>query len=212
MLREQAYAAFKRGLATGALTPGQFVSQRELVEITGLPLAPVRDAVRRLEAEGLVQVIPQRGISVASLDASLLRESFELRLALETFAIRRVAAEGDPSAVVEIGVELRGIAEAAGASFTDELAAAALDADRRLHTTIIASLGNHTLLETFRSGFDKMWYLRSNRRFTYERFVKATIEHLAIVEAVAGRDPDAAVAALEQHIDASMKAAFGLRS
>ena len=60
---------------TGRLKPGQLISQRELVETTGLTLSAVREAIPRLEAEGLLQTLPQRGLMVPSLDVTFVRLS-----------------------------------------------------------------------------------------------------------------------------------------
>jgi len=70
-LREQAYASFTRHLLARDLLPGQFVSQRELVAFTGLPLGAIREIVPRLEAEGLLTTIPQRGMQIAHIDVQL---------------------------------------------------------------------------------------------------------------------------------------------
>jgi len=211
MLRERAYAELKRNLATGALAPGQFVSQRELVRLIGLPLAPVRDAIRRLEAEGLVQVVPQRGISVTALDADIVREGFELRRALEIFAARRFCEAGDPGLVAPFSEELRRLADRLRTVLTPDLAQAAVDIDGRLHLAVVASLDNGLYLDAYRGCFEKLRFLRRARRFSRERFLEATTEHLEIVAALAGRDPDAAAGAVDRHIEASLRHAVGLR-
>src|SRR5690606_7387229 len=69
-LRQAAYDSIEALLNRGALRPGEMVSQRELVEKTGCTLGAVREAVPRLEAEGLLVTVPQRGLMVPSLDVS----------------------------------------------------------------------------------------------------------------------------------------------
>ncbi|TIU18105.1 MAG: GntR family transcriptional regulator, partial [Mesorhizobium sp.] len=86
-LRERAYASFTRHLLARDLRPGQFVSQRELVAFTGLPLGAIREIVPRLEAEGLLMTIPQRGMQIAHIDISLIREAFQFRLFMEREAV-----------------------------------------------------------------------------------------------------------------------------
>jgi DNA-binding GntR family transcriptional regulator len=212
LLREQAYGDIKRRLFTGELRPGQFVSQRELAELTGLPLAPVRDAIRRLEAEALVRVIPQRGIAITALDVDVVREAFELRRALESYAARRFCERGPVDLVVELGREMRRVAEAARHSFTSEIAEAALEVDWRLHDTIVAALDNRLYFEVHRVTFEKIRLLRANRAFTRERLAEALVEHEAIIAALVGRDADAAAAAVERHLDIALRNAIGLRA
>ena len=63
-LRERAYGAFTEHLLAQDIRPGQFVSQRELVALTGFPLGAIRELIPRLEAEGLIVTVPQRGLQV----------------------------------------------------------------------------------------------------------------------------------------------------
>ena len=63
-LRDQAYASFTQHLRDHELQPGQFISQRELVALTGHPLGAIRELIPRLEAEGLIRTVPQRGLSL----------------------------------------------------------------------------------------------------------------------------------------------------
>ena len=71
MLREKAYARFQLRLFDGDLKPGQFVSQRELCAVVDMKIGPVRDALKQLQAEALVKVIPQRGIQIADVKQAL---------------------------------------------------------------------------------------------------------------------------------------------
>ena len=64
-LRDKAYVEFTRHLFERDVRPGQFVSQRELVALTGLPLGAIRELIPRLEAEGLIVTVPQRGMQIA---------------------------------------------------------------------------------------------------------------------------------------------------
>ena len=82
-LRERAYASFTERLLAREIKPGQFVTQRELVAMTGFPLGAIRELVPRLEAEGLIKTVPQRGMQVAHVDLNLIRNAFQFRLFLE---------------------------------------------------------------------------------------------------------------------------------
>ena len=85
-MREVAYERFKTELFKRNLTPGQFVSQGELCELLDVPLGPTREALKRLEAESLVRLIPQRGIQITDIGVTLIHEAFEFRTILEVAA------------------------------------------------------------------------------------------------------------------------------
>src|SRR6478609_4875520 len=98
-LRERAYESFTHHLLARDIRPGQFISQRELVEITGLPLGAIRELIPRLEAEGLVRTVPQRGMQVAHVDLHLIKDAFQFRLFLECQAIAIFATDA-PAPVI----------------------------------------------------------------------------------------------------------------
>ena len=94
-LRERAYDAFTQHLLARDIRPGQFVSQRELVELTGLPLGAIRELIPRLEAEGLISTVPQRGHADRPYRPHLIRDAFQFRLFLEKEAVRALRPHGE---------------------------------------------------------------------------------------------------------------------
>ena len=82
-LRWQAYERFQQQIVASRIRPGQFVSQRELAALMDLPLGAIREVIPRLEAEGLLQTAPQRGLQIATVDVKLVRNAFQLRLMIE---------------------------------------------------------------------------------------------------------------------------------
>ncbi|MFN3636732.1 MAG: GntR family transcriptional regulator, partial [Rhizobium rhizophilum] len=82
-LRQLAYSRIEELLNWGRLRPGQIISQRELVETTEMTLSAIREAIPRLEAEGLLQTLPQRGLMVPSLDVTFIREAYQMRRVIE---------------------------------------------------------------------------------------------------------------------------------
>ena len=95
-LSHKAYESFTYHLSVRALKAGQMISQRELVSLTGLPLGAIRELIPRLEAEGLIRTIPQRGMSIAEVDPKLVKDAFEKKLKGEAMPEEeRVLALGD---------------------------------------------------------------------------------------------------------------------
>src|SRR5438874_5328251 len=90
-LRWQAYERFQQQLIASRIRPGQFVSQRELAALIGLPLGAIREVIPRLEAEGLLQTAPQRGLQIATVDVKLVRNAFHLRAIIEREAAAQFA-------------------------------------------------------------------------------------------------------------------------
>lgn len=210
MLREKAYARFKQRLFAGSLKPGQFVSQRELAETMGMPIAPVRDALKRLQAEALVRVIPQRGIQIADINAKLIRDAFELRSTLEIHAVRRFVERGDLDALTALDAQMRSIAERAKSRLTDSLASEFVRLDFRMHEMLIAALDNELIAETYRVNADRILLMRLVNRLTRERLLAATAEHMTILDALRKRDGEAAAAAMARHLSAAFQKMMGV--
>lgn len=105
-LRWQAYERFQQELLSSNIRPGQFVSQRELAALTGLPLGAIREVIPRLEAEGLLVTVPQRGLQIANVDVKLVRNAFQLRLALEKEAAAQFATSATDAQLAALGNEI----------------------------------------------------------------------------------------------------------
>ena len=88
-LRARAYESFQQQIVDANIRPGQFISQRELMQLLGMPLGAVRELIPRLEAEGLLKTVPQRGLQVAHVDLKLINNAFQLRKLLEREAASR---------------------------------------------------------------------------------------------------------------------------
>jgi DNA-binding GntR family transcriptional regulator len=101
-LRDKAYDSFTERLLARDILPGQFVSQRELVEITNMPLGAIRELIPRLEAEGLITTVPQRGMQIAHVDLNLVRNAYQFRLFLESQATALFAVERSDEAVAAL--------------------------------------------------------------------------------------------------------------
>ena len=99
-LRARAYESFRQQIVQANIRAGQFISQRELVALTGQPLGAIRELIPRLEAEGLIVTVPQRGMQVAHVDLSLIRNAFQFRLILEREAVAAFT-QGASEALIE---------------------------------------------------------------------------------------------------------------
>ena len=209
-LRHQAYDRFKERLFAEDLSPGQFVTQRQLSELIQIPIGPLREALKTLEAELLVRLIPQRGVQIADVNVQLLNEAFGLRRVLELAAARQFAAQGSMSLIRRIETQtLRALKEVKSnpaQSVLDE----ALRIDWMLHEVIISEYGNSILTEVHKLNFDKIRLARLHRRFSPERARPALEEHMSVIAAFRARDSDAAATALDRHLTVAHQRAVGL--
>jgi DNA-binding GntR family transcriptional regulator len=211
LMREVAYERFKAQLFKRNLTPGQFVSQGELCELLDVPLGPTREALKRLEAENLVRLIPQRGIQITDIGVTLIHEAFQFRTVLELAAVRHFVTVADDATLLALERDTTAVLKRlAGGSNTDpRLIDAALQVDWGMHDMMVESVGNRIMMAAHRQNFDKIKMIRLHGRSP--RYLPLAMEeHLRVVAALKNRDPDAAAAALENHMRGAERRALGL--
>jgi DNA-binding GntR family transcriptional regulator len=211
-LREIAYDSFTRHLLANAVRPGQFVSQRELVELTGLTLGAIRELVPRLEAEGLVKTVPQRGMQVAHIDLGLIRDAYQFRLFLEKEAVALFVETASDATIAAIRAQHEDILRRAEQGVASpDLAAEAQAVDWGFHDTIIDALGNEIIGKAYRVNSIKIRLIRQELTRIDGLVVPVMNEHLAVIAAMETRDPAQAANALARHIDSARRRALGLR-
>jgi len=213
-LREKAYDRFTHHLLARDIRPGQFISQRQLVALTGLSLAAIRELIPRLESEGLVRTVPQRGMQVAHVDLNLIRDAFQFRLFMEREAISIFTTEASDATLARLRQDHESViteAEAQEGRIMPELVHRAQTVDWDLHWTIIGSLGNAIIADAYRVNSIKVRLIRQEQTLLSEALVVPVMrEHLSIIEAIETRDPARAVAAMDGHITSARNRALGL--
>ena len=210
-LRDQAYQRFTRGLLAREIRAGQFVTQRELTEITGMPLGAIRELIPRLEADGLVRTVPQRGMQVAHVDVHLIRNAFQFRLILEREAAARFAESAPVEAFEALEAAHRSVIAAAAKGATPQLVARAQAVDDGMHAQIVDALGNPLVSDAFRVNFIKIRLIRqASNSIDASLVVPVMQEHLAVIAALRSRDPVRAAAAIDEHVSGSRDRALGL--
>jgi len=207
-LRERAYRSFTRHLLARDIKAGQFVSQRELVELTGLPLGAIRELVPRLEAEGLVRTAPQRGMQIAHVDLNLIRDAFQYRLFLEKEAVAVFATRAREADLDRLRDEHAAILKRCEKAARQGGVTAALIAEAQR----VDWLGNAIISEAYRVNAIKIRLIRQEQtRLNDEVVIPTMREHLGIIDAIRTRDPVKASAALGEHIIGARQRAMELR-
>lgn len=180
----------------GDLPLGRLLSERQLAEELGVSKTPVREAILQLKNEGLVYVFPQRGASVFSLSAAEVVDLCDFRLAVEGAALA-MAMERNPKALV---TDLSAIAQAMRKARSRRDARAYLTLDTDFHTAFFKHCGNHHMRESYDRFVGKIAALRTHLAAKPMHTKLSFREHVAIVDAVANRDPDQVKEVLRTHI------------
>ncbi len=210
-LRWLAYDRFQQQLLKARIRPGQFVSQRELASLTGLPLGAIREVIPRLEAEGLLRTVPQRGLQVATVDVRLVRNAFELRLTLEKEAAAKFAVSATDAELDRLEAAHRDIVKRAQRGITPALIDAAQVVDWGLHDTMVDALGNEIISAIYRVNSLRIRLIRLDRvTLNAQALLPAMDEHLALIAALRTRDPWAASMSIEAHLTSARNRALGL--
>ncbi len=200
-LRERAYASFTERLLAREIKPGQFVTQRELVAMTGMPLGAIRELIPRLEAEGLIKTVPQRGMQVAHVDLNLIRNAFQFRLFLEKEATALYAVNATDEDIAEQRARHEAIIARAEAGGDPQLIEDAEDIDRLMHEAIIDHLDNDIVAKAFRVTWLKIRLIRQyETRIQNHILVPVMRDHLKIITAIEARDPVRAAEEMSIHI------------
>ena len=197
-LAERAYDALKGSLQNGKYPPGSFLSERQLARGLGMSKTPVKSALVRLEAEGFLKISPQQGIVVREPSVQEVLELFDLREAIETFAVQRSAGKMTADQVAALRQNIREQARAAKAADVSE----STRLDTEFHTMVCGLLGNRELSQILTRMREKLHILiLGNLSRLPDRMASSYREHAAIAAAlIRGRGSDAAEL-VRKHLD-----------
>jgi len=213
-LTESAYAALRRDIISGNLPPDEKLRIERLKQQYGIGPTPLREALQRLAADGLVVAIGNRGFTVAPLDAEELRDLNTARTALEVQAVRLSIENGDAdweASVVGAAYRLSASDALLRTNDNDVLDDWA-QANAAFHLSTVAACGSQWLLR-----------MRDTLNAQYERYRRASVtvqrqdrelafEHQGILDAVLARDADTACKLVAEHFNATTRTLIGERS
>jgi len=194
-LADQAYYAIREWIVTLDLAPGSVVNERELMGRLGLGRTPVREALRDLAREQLVEVFPRRGMFVSGVDVGDIAGLSEVRLVLETEAARLGAERRNEADLEETAVLLEELARASVEHGERRL----IDLDERTHRHVARCAHNPFLEATLEQYYVlalRIWFLALDRVALDE----AIAEHHAILEAIRDGDADRAAEVMRAHV------------
>jgi DNA-binding GntR family transcriptional regulator len=185
---ERAYRHIKRALMEQEYAGGTLLTEGEIAAAVGLSRTPVREALLRLEAEGLLRLYPKKGALVLPLSAQEIDDVFEARELVETFA----AGKAWPRRA-DLVAKLEPLLAAMDAHQRSGDARAFMAADRAFHAAVVGAAGNAVLDKLYASLRDRQMCMGvAALRISPERVLRAAREHAAMVDALRGDDRDEA--------------------
>lgn len=197
-LRETAYRRIRDHILTGELQPGEPISEAERAEVLGMSRSPVREALRQLAQEGLVEIFPKRGTFVTELSARDVREAFELRDAIES-ACARLAAERRTDEDLEA---MEAACDAIDEAAANETRAYAHATD--FHGLVAAAARSRYLQEAFESSQAKI-DLASRVAAGAAPRPPRDVHHRDIFDAIAAGDPGRSESLMRNHLRESAR-------
>jgi DNA-binding GntR family transcriptional regulator len=210
-LSDLAYVRILENLFARRLPAGAFVSQNDLVKLLGIPVAPLRDALRTLEVEGILTIHPRSGIQFVKPGLELTKSTYQFRTIIERAAVRVFAEFGDEDLIRGIAERHRKVAaELEGSGLTREAIVEFEVLETLLHDPVIASLRNPLIETSYRRMHNYLRLVRLDRKLTVPLALRSIREHLEIIEACEARDPDRAEAALVAHFNAALQRHLGM--
>lgn len=209
--RSRAYQGFRQQIIDARIRPGQFVSQRELVELLQMPLGAVRELIPRLEAAGLIKTVPQRGLQIASVDMKLIRNAWQVRAMVEREAVVNFARVASQDTIQRLIDQHEAILTRAMKPLPDDdLERDAQAVDWGLHDLMVDAIGNEILTEIYRVNSLHVRLIRYDAdSMRPVQVVPAMREHLEFLRALADGDGEGALARMMAHIEQSKHRVLG---
>jgi len=193
--RDTAYRQVLDLIASGAFDRQSPLSERALADSLGLSRTPVREALRELVRDGLLEAVPARGTFVRVLTFDDLRELYEVRYGLEGIGATLAASYGPSEDLSAYGAVFRRLLDQGGDP------AEAYDVGAQFHLAIMADARNRMLLDIYEPmRLRAQLALGLPRTYDHERVRESVSEHLAILEAIEARDADRAQSLIVDHL------------
>ena len=201
---DQVHREILQAIRNGRYQPGERIRETEVADWLEVSRTPVREALRRLESDGLLTFESWRGVVVSDLNRQQIGELYAMREVLEGAAARMAARHIDDAEIEMLGLLL----EQAEEAVDDPGRLAGIN--RKLHQTIYVAAHNQYLLQTLKQQENAVALLRGTTFALPGRAETAASEHRDIVEAIRNRDADASEIAARLHIANAQRARLRL--
>lgn len=196
-LRDEVFNTLRQEILTGKLKPGERLMEIHLANKLGVSRTPIREAIRKLELEGLVIMIPRKGAEVAQISWKSLKDVLEVRRALDVLAIELACERMTQEELESLYRACESFEEATKTKDTRKIA----EADVAIHDIIVASTGNKRLIQLVNNLSEQMY------RYRFE-YIKDSSQHRMLIEehkemyrSIQNKDKIAAAGVVKKHID-----------
>ncbi len=205
-LRDVVFNTLRQAILKGELTPGERLMEKQLAERMGVSRTPIREAIRKLELEGLVVMVPRKGAEVAKITEKDIRDVLEVRAALEALAVR-MACEKMDAAGQERLVKLKD--EFAKAAMNHEVELV-IQKDVEFHDEIFNATNNDKLIHIVNNLREQIYRFRVKYIRKMEDYSVLVSEHEEIVKNILNRDKVNAEVVAVEHIENQEKAVIDM--
>ncbi|MGH9065415.1 MAG: GntR family transcriptional regulator [Acidimicrobiales bacterium] len=208
---ERAYDVIRQAILGGTYAPGSPLREEELAEVVGVSRTPVREALRRLDAEGLIDFYPNRGASVAAWSEHELDEIFGLRLRLEGYGARLAAlaiGDEDLATLAKLADEIERSAARRDRSRLERVA----ELNNEFHRCVLEAGGNRRLSVLMGTVIQRALVEHTFHLYSPEELSRSFNHHREIVAALSYHDPDWAESVMHAHILAGRRVLKGAGS
>ncbi|MBP3663863.1 MAG: GntR family transcriptional regulator [Tyzzerella sp.] len=196
-LRDVVFNTLRQAILRGELQPGERLLEIHLANKLGVSRTPIREAIRKLELEGLVIMIPRKGAVVAEITEKSLRDVLEVRRALEELAVKLACEKIQADEIEELKVAAKEFEKALGTGDVTVYA----EADVKFHDIIYRTTDNQRLIQLLYNLREQMYRYRVEYLKREEVHETLLTEHQHIIEMIEKRDEERAVEAVCKHID-----------
>lgn len=201
-LRDVVFRTLRQAILRGELKPGERLMEIQLANKLGVSRTPIREAIRKLELEGLVLMIPRRGAEVAEITEQNLRDVLEVREALEELSVK-LACEHATDEQIE---DMKEAAAAFKDTLTGDDVTKIAEADVAFHDVINMATDNQKLIQILNNLREQMYRYRVEYLKNKDVYGQLLEEHELLIKAVARRDKEQAIEIICRHIDNQEKA------
>ncbi|MGH9063199.1 MAG: GntR family transcriptional regulator [Acidimicrobiales bacterium] len=195
-LADRAFSVLHNAIVTGVLEPGERLPIEDLAELLGMSPMPIREALRRLDSEGMVDSVPHRGARVTELSTEDLQEVYEARLALEPIALRRAAERFTDAA----GDRSRETLTRHALAIRQHAVAEAWETHTAFHLSLYRAGGSRWLMRLITPLFETSNRYRHASGLVDWHLHERAGEHEEILQSCVDRDPVRAAGALHNHL------------
>ncbi len=196
-LRDVVFNTLRQGILTGELKPGERLMEIHLANKLGVSRTPIREAIRKLELEGLVTMIPRRGAEVAQITEKSLKDVMEVRRALDALSVELACDRINDEELAALGKACESFEKAVSTGDPKKIA----QADVEFHNIIVKAAGNTRLVQLINNLSEQMYRYRFEYIKDVSTHEQLIAEHRILSDCIRNKDKATAAKTAKLHID-----------